>query len=328
MTIPTERVLEIAHRVCAEYRARGWSLTLRGLYYQAVVRKLVPSDGAVYERFKVVLSRERLRGGFPLNALVDRTRYVRPGVATRCDTKVDNALIRAAEAVKRLPDKYLHRDMWFGQPVHVSVWFEKDALAGVFEPVCRELGVSCFSCRGDPSHASLYEWLVGAGRIHGIDNEAGWRDSAGAFHRGMAKRSVVLYFGDHDPTGIRIPETAERTVRTFMGLSERPFPLEFRRIGITLEQALERDLPPFPAKQTSADFDKYCERFGVEDAWELDALSPDDTVDMVRSSVGEYFDATLYARLHKQINKRRATMRQLMRTRDWFDAATAIGEED
>lgn len=321
-------LLSFSEEICKEYRAKGYAITLRQLYYQGVARDFLPSGTKSYDALKAVISKTRLDGRFPLWALVDRTRRVHAGASTRCDTKVERALQRSVEEVRRFPEIFLQRDRWFGQYNDVSVWFEKEALAGIFESVCNELDVSWFSCRGDPSHPAIYQWLVRAAAAHGVDNPDGWRDKNGNNHKGMAKRSVVLYFGDHDPTGIRIPRTAEATLRTFQGITGTSIPIEFRRIGITLEQATEMDLPPFPAKQSAGkDYDDYIAEFGTTEAWELDALPPETLEDMVRTSVKELFSDDLHRLLQDDIERRRAQMRQGLRADRWHAAATNFDEE-
>ena len=323
MDIPSPAdLVRFAAEVCQEYEKTGWNITLRQLYYQGVTRLFIPSGDESYQALMRAVSKARLRGEFPLHALSDRTRRVIPGRSTRCDTKVERALGRAAEAVQKAPDIYLHRDRWFGQPVHVSVWFEKEALAEVFEVATAKLGVSCFSCRGEPSHPSLYEWITTAAKAHGVDNEAGFHDSQDSFHKGMAKRSVVVYFGDHDPTGIRIPRTAERNVGIFMGHMGLNFPVEFRRVGITLDQAIDMRLPPFPAKESSGDYNKYVEEFGTTDAWELDALMPDVTTKLVEDAVNELFDFELHRKLQVDVEAKREQMRRQLQTAQWHAAAT------
>lgn len=322
-------LVEWSISICQEYREKGYLLTLRQLYYQGVARKRLPSGQKAYKRLMEVLSEARVNGSFPLWALVDRTRRVHPGDFTRNDSNVDRALQRASEEVRTAADRLLGRGKWLGQDVHLSVWFEKEALAGIFEGVCAEEGVTCFSIRGDPSHPALYEWLQHAAAVHGVGGAAkGWQDPWGQAHSGRAKRSVVLYFGDHDPTGIRIPRSAEATTRIFMRHMELTFPVEFQRVGIMLEQARALDLPPFPAKTSAGkDYDQYVEEFGTTDAWELDALSPETLEDLVRQECRKHFDGALYERLRAGTDARRAQMTARLRDPAWHRTATRIEED-
>jgi hypothetical protein len=327
-TLPSSaKILDFVSRICQEYQAKGYALTLRQVYYQGVTRHFWPSHPQSYDAVKYVIPKARLAGKFPLDALVDRTRIVHPGRTTRCDTKIDRALCRAADAAVAAPDTFLHRDPWFGQQTHVSVWFEKEALAGIFEGVCGELHVSSFSCHGDPSHPALYQWLRQAAEAHGVDNPDGWQDKDGNNHKGMAKRSVVLYFGDLDPTGVRIPRTAETTVRRFAEITGLDIEMAFVRVGITMEMAQNLDLPPFPAKQSAGkDYDNYVEEYGTTDAWELDALAPEIIEDEVRRAVHPHFDVELHDRLQANMIGKRDAMRREMKLKAWHEAATRSPE--
>lgn len=316
-------LLAWAIETCRDYRARGYSMALRQLYYRGVASNTFPSGDASYTRLMDIVSSARLEGKFPLTALVDRTRHPYPSASTRNDANVERALNeRAPKILRELPEQLLHRDRWFGQPNHVSVWFEKEALSGVFDDICGRLGIGHFACRGDPSHPSLVEWLTHTALAHGVDNPSGWVDSRGNRHKGLAKKTTVLYFGDHDPTGIRIPRTAERTTRTFMGLMGLDFEVEFRRVGITLEQATSMDLPPFPAKVSAGkDYTDYVEEFGVTDAWELDALPPEELERLVTVEVTALFDKALHFKLQTDIDSRRDAMRAAMRDPAWLSRA-------
>jgi hypothetical protein len=327
--IPKRReLLDFAVSVCQEYRDEGWSITLRQLYYQGVSRKTLPSSQNAYNALKVALAKARLDGSFPLWAIVDRSRKVYPSAQTHNDCNLDRALERSAEAVRALPGSLLVRARWFGQPNHVTVLYEKESLAGIFEDTCEPLGVGTFACHGDASHAGLYDWLRQAAVAHGIDNPKGSRDDKGSFHRGLAKQSTILYFGDHDPTGVRIPRTLETTLRRFMEITQKPLPLQFVRVGITLDQARSMNLPPFWAKESAgADYDRYVEEFGTEEAWELDALSPSVLAKLVQVEVKTRFDNALYLRLQAEVEARRIEMRQRMRSPDWHARATAPLDE-
>lgn len=314
--------VEFGREICQEYLSAGLAITLRQLYYQGVARGLLASSQKVYKALGKALSKARLDGDFPLHWLTDRTRVLHSGDFTRCDTKVERALDRAAERTAALPDQLLWRDRWFGQDYHVSVLFEKEALSGIFEDVCNRHGISWMACKGDPSHSALFDWLKDAAAAHGVGNPGGWKDAQGNNHKGMAKRSVILYFGDHDPTGVRIPRTIENTLNTFQGHLGLDFPIEVRRVALSIPQALERGVPPFWAKQSGKDYKKYVREFGTEKCWELDAIEPRELMRMVEDTVDPLFDKDLARRLQKDVEKRRETMRIHMRSEAWHRAAT------
>ena len=47
---------------------------------------------------------------------------------------------------------------------------------------------------------------------------------------------------------------------------------------------------PNPAKQSDSRYQKYVERFGIEDSWELDALDPNTIVGLVDNAIREIVD--------------------------------------
>lgn len=133
-------VLAHALRIAREYVDQDITITLRQLYYQFVARGLTGNGQKVYKRIGEVLTAARYDGDFPVDWLTDSGREVRPDDATRSDVDVARALYRASYWIRGMPDSLIERGRWFGQPSYVSVWFEKEALSGVFGPVCDELG--------------------------------------------------------------------------------------------------------------------------------------------------------------------------------------------
>jgi len=57
-----------------EYKAQGFELTLRQLYYQHVARGLIDNTQKEYKRLGVVISEARLCGLVDWSAIEDRTR--------------------------------------------------------------------------------------------------------------------------------------------------------------------------------------------------------------------------------------------------------------
>src|SRR5215467_12262940 len=74
-------------------------------------------------------------------------------------------------------------DKWAEQPRRVEVWIEKDTFVGVFEPVCEELDVPLFSCRGYTSQSEVW------GAAQRLER-----------YLMAGQEVVILHFGDHDPS--------------------------------------------------------------------------------------------------------------------------------
>ena len=208
----SERTLADAYQIASEY---GGNLTVRQLYYQLVARGHIANSQESYKRLVSLLGEARLAGDFPFEWLLDRTREARPGRFKGNQIDVETALDSAADDLRRAPESWLWRDRWYGQPTHVSVWVEKEALAGVFERPCEALGVAWFVLRGYSSLSALSEWVDHASEAY--------RDGEGI------EEAVVLYFGDHDPDGWEIPRSAERNIEAIA--SVRGIDLTFSKRG-------------------------------------------------------------------------------------------------
>lgn len=304
MKAANSSTLADARTIASEYSG---NLTVRQLYYQLVARGFIPNSQESYKRLVSILTDGRLSGDFPFEWLLDRTREARPGNFTGDQTSVGDSLASTARELRNAPERWLWRDRWLGQPYHVSVWVEKEALAGVFEEPCEELGVAWFVLRGYSSLSALSQW---------VDNVAD------ACRHGETDEAVVLYFGDHDPDGWEIPRSAERNVRAIAEVRNIDLPaVRFERVALVREQIGEFKPPPFPAKETSSRFESYVAEHGLRDAWELDALRPDVLDGLIREMVGQYFDEDIHERNSEIVKAARTDMRGKMREPGWVAGA-------
>ncbi len=113
------------------------------------------------------------------------------------------------------------RKLWDAQPAYLEVWFEKDALMGVFERAANEWRVPFFSCRGYTSDSEVW--------------------AAARRHVDVGKeRIIVLHFGDHDPSGIDMTRDIKDRLEMF---SEYAPEIAIRRIALTMEQVRQYNPP-------------------------------------------------------------------------------------
>jgi hypothetical protein len=252
-------VIEQANSIIAEYRERGFTLTVRQLYYQFVARDWIKNTSQNYERVASIVDDARKAGLIDWAAIEDRTRFLR-----RIPT-FPHPTAFLADAF----DTYAE-DIWRDQPYYVEFWIEKDALLGVIEGACMELRTPYFACRGYPSSSELYK----AGkRLRRIRDGGRW--------------PIVFYLGDHDPSGLQMGvENAPKALETY----GRTWDIEVRHIALTRDQIDEYDPPANYAKESDSRFNWYVERTGLEDSWELDALDPGVIDQLIRSNCEEYLD--------------------------------------
>jgi hypothetical protein len=256
------------------------------------------------------------------DAIVDRTRSIR-ALPHWSDPA---AIVRAAA------DSFAV-DKWADQPCRVEVWIEKDALVGVFEPVCHEFDVPLFSCRGYTSQSEV--WGAAQRLERYLQDE---------------QRVVVLHFGDHDPSGLDMTRDIEKRLRLFLlhdwvrhdreRFSHLPIDewkrrlalehesqgwdvrLEVRRLALTWRQVGQYSPPPNPAKSTDARYRGYMERFGDE-SWELDALEPTVLVQLVRDEVDDLRDGD---RWNAAVEREAAGAQRLQRVAQrWREVEGLVG---
>ena len=248
---PVREMIDASNTVITEWQRQGYRLTLRQLYYRLVSKNIIANTVKEYKHLGNIIVQARRAGEVDWDALEDRTRNL---MALRNweDPK---------SAMKWLSEQY-HTDMWANQPCRVEVWFEKDALAGIFERACTALDVPFFSCRGYNSESEMWR---GAMRLAAYENQA----------------PVILHFGDHDPSGIDMTRDIADRMKVF-GVA-----LEIDRMALNIDQVKKHCLPPNPARETDSRFQGYIKKFGKK-SWELDALEPSVLANYITNAVTGY----------------------------------------
>lgn len=239
-----------ANQICREYADQGFTLTLRQLYYQFVARGYIPNNDKEYHNLGSLISDARMAGMLDWNYLEDRTRNLR---------RV-NTFESPQDIMRTAADQY-KIDLWQDQSSYVECWIEKDALIGVIQVPCEAERVPYFSCRGYTSISEV--WSAGR-RL--------------AFQAARGKRVVVIHLGDHDPSGIDMSRDIEDRLRIFM--HRHADHLEVIRIALNMDQVLQYDPPPNPAKLSDSRSSGYISAYGSS-SWELDALSPTVISDLI-----------------------------------------------
>ncbi len=241
----------------------GEELTLRGLHYQLVGIGF-PNTFQHYKRVVDAMGKARWAGLIPFESFVDFDRNV-IGKTAADPTDVNNGIADAKSAISMWMSSYF-KNRWENQPIYPEVFIEKNAQIGVFRKPCEERSVALSPCKGYPSLTFL--------------NDAAKRFSA---MQNRGKECVMLYFGDHDPSGDDIPVNIGETLYR-MGCS-----VDIQRIALTKEQVIEMNLPPAPIKKgdsRSAGWD------GVGQV-EMDAVPPDTMRSMLHAALDNLFDEDL-----------------------------------
>ncbi len=304
-----------ANKIIEEYNAQGFTLTLRQLYYQFVARDFIPNTVKSYKMLGTVINDARLAGLIDWNAIEDRTRNVR-SLSHWTDP---------ADIVRACASQF-HVDLWATQPHRVEVWIEKDALVGVIEGACEEYDVPFFSCRGYVSQSEMWgaamRAVKRAERTRPTTRDSALR-SLGIAERDP-QRTIVLHFGDHDPSGIDMTRDITDRINMFCARHGYPGIFEMRRLALNMDQVQQYEPPPNPAKITDSRFNAYQEVHGDE-SWELDALEPSVLDTLIRDEIVSLLDMDEFDRLKGVQDGYREELSTV--SNRWQDVVSAIDED-
>lgn len=274
-TSPIMTLILALEAILDEYERGGYVLTLRQLYYQMIARDLFPDTWIDheynlknklpadtkntlknYKRMGDIVSNAKYAGMIDWDAMEDRARAITyPG---HWDSPKD-ILLSAAHSFRL--------DRWADQEHRVVVMVEKQALEGILIPVCQEMDVRFTANKGYASGSHLRS-------VAQLMSEA---DSYG-------QRPVVLYLGDHDPSGMDMTRDVGTRIEEFAGC-----PVEVIRLALNRDQVDELDPPENPAKTTDSRAAAYIVEHG-ESSWELDAIEPCALAQLVRDAVMDKVD--------------------------------------
>jgi hypothetical protein len=247
------RLIEQCNEIVEDYQEQGLRLTLRQLYYQLVTKNVIPNVERSYKNLGSLLNDARYAGLVDWDAIEDRVR--RPRRASEWETI--QSLVESALDAFRLP-------RWADQDYYAELWVEKDALAGVLEPLAEEAHVTLMVNRGYSSASAMFE-------------------SANRFRRARGKRLRLFYLGDFDPSGEDMVRDVEDRLTTFR------VNVKVQKIALTQEQIEEYKPPPNPAKMSDSRAANFVAMYGSS-SYEVDALPPNVLAEIVREALDGVID--------------------------------------
>jgi hypothetical protein len=235
-------------------------MTLRQLHYAIFSRNEIPYENtqAAYKRLSRVTTLARrayrdwqLNGGgsapdldIPPSWMVDETRAPE---TVSCWDDVGGYLDTVKEAYRR--------DNWRAQPSYIEVWSEKATILGSIRRVTRKWGVTTRVLHGFGST--------------GMENEAGRLFESLSENE---KDIIILFLGDHDPSGRAIERDIHRRVEAASGVR-----FCLTRLAIHARDIGEFNLPPQKIKGTDSRAAGFRRTFGDNaPTVELDALPADE----------------------------------------------------
>lgn len=248
-------MLERINTILEEYRNDGYVLTLRQLYYQLVSKDIIPNNDREYAKLSNILKKGRMTGIVDWSAIEDRVRV----------PKLPYWVRDVQHAIQDTIEQY-RVDRMQGQQRNIEIWVEKDALSNVLFRVTSKYHIRLMVNRGYSSISAMYD-----------------------AHRRLRSGDVILYFGDHDPSG----KDMVRDIRERMEEFGRE--VDVRPVALTMEQIRRFNPPPNPAKITDPRAKWYIREYG-RTSWELDALPPRELIRLAEEAVEELIDLDLYNR--------------------------------
>ncbi len=257
-------------------------MTVRQIYYRLVALHGYENKMTNYQYLVKSLTWARRNKQLKYSSIEDRTRRF---IGSDDEFEEVNDVYDRLLKYIRNWEHQLSYPRWYEQENYVEIWIEKQALEGVFSRAISNLGVTLAVCRGYPSLTYLHQAFQRITQFCYKDRE-------------IIRNPIILYFGDHDPSGIDIQRSVKDQMANWGWDSNL---LTVKRIAITEEQIDQYNIPSAPAKTS----DPRTREGDI--AVELDALDPNTLDDLTKEAIAEYFDEDVYQSesVENQVNARR-----------------------
>jgi hypothetical protein len=271
-SITTTQFLDAVVTSIDKYK-KYWPLTDRRIHYLLLnapplrhnkkLNSAYRNDKSSYKALTNLLTRARLTGAIPMRAIEDSTRPVQlaggfDSVQEYIGSEMQNFLIG------------YRRDLQKGQPNHIEIILEKNALRTVIEEVADEYGIPLTTARGYlslPPKAEIYE----------------------RFKRSGKETLVLLMLTDFDPDGEEIAASTARSLRDDFGIPGQK--IIAVKVALTVDDINENDLPSdMEAKVSSPNYKKFFTKYGAQRVVELDAAPVELLQEKLRESIEEHLD--------------------------------------
>jgi hypothetical protein len=260
--------LQVINNIIEEYSAQNYRLTLRQLYYQLVSRDVIPNKPEEYAKLSILLGKGRMSGFVDWDAIEDRVRIPQlPYWVLDVPNAIDDTI------------RQYRLNRQHGQDNYIEVWVEKDALSGVLKRVTNEYHVNLMVNRGYSSITAMHDAYKRFARAER-----------------MGQSGIILYLGDHDPSGVDMIRDISSRLEEF-GVS-----VDVNHIALTDEQIQSYNPPPNPTRVSDPRAKSYIEKYG-HTSWEVDALRPGVLHKLVVDSIEDNIDMNLFEEQKEQEQK-------------------------
>jgi hypothetical protein len=253
-----------------------WPLSVRQIHYRLLGADApfihASKPGSRYEnnvksyRAAVdVSARARVQGLIPWRAIEDETRPV----------ELNGAFSNLGDFLQLQVDEFLcgyWRNLLQSQPHHIELVTEKLTLRTILSQVAQDHTMPMTIMRG----------------MCTLPVKKNIRDR---YLRSRKEKLVILVVSDLDPTGDAIAADLLKSFRRDFGIED----VEVYKVALTIEQVREFDLAPsMEAKPKSPTYRAFVRKYGITDAYELEALAPSDLVAILKDAIEQVIDLDLF----------------------------------
>jgi hypothetical protein len=223
------------------------------------------NDLKSYRALTDILTRGRIAGLIPWAATDDETR----------PTDLNAAFNNPADFFRDQLGRFLKgywRNRQQSQPSHIEICIEKLTVRTILQQVAEE-------------------YTIPVSTIRGMGSTPPKKKLADRFRFSRKEKLILLVVSDLDPAGDAI---ADDLVKCFKR-DYHIWNIEAFKVALTIEQVEEFDLEPsMDAKEESPTYNAFVERYGITDAYELEAMEPENLADTLRDAIDDVIDIDLY----------------------------------
>ncbi len=253
-----------------------WPLSDRQIHYQllndpplkhASKRKSrYRNDKSSFKSLCELLTRARIEGRISMDAIDDPTR---PVTTWNVFSNVQDFY---RQSIADLLKGY-YRDLLQSQPNHIEIVAEKNTLDNIIRPVAEQFCAA---------------YTIGRGYCSTPPK----RDIARRFRASGKSKLILLFIGDFDPDGDEIAHSTACSLRDDFQVAE----VTAIKVAVTHEQVMSLELPPSfeQAKKTSPNYKRFKAKYGSDNVYEVEALSPDILQRLLRETMDSVIDVAAF----------------------------------
>jgi len=321
-----KRISLAAIDIINHYTALGIPLGVRQVCYILESRGIIPKSA--FERVGDYMTELRKLGVIAIDVFKDNTRFTK-----KFDTEYIDPVDQWNRFFNHIKELDRHYDLpkWWGQPYHVEVWCEAKGVAATLEVVCDDLGIVLKPLGGQDSITEQWDAIRRLQRYEQGESSLG---------DAIEKKLVILYIGDHDPSGIAIQDKAKNNVTAndwVVKLSSGSAFVQqtaelhtFKRVAVTMQQVKDLGLSanPTPANRKDSNWKAYVGKFKTTDTWEADAIEPVTLGRIVRDEILAFWDTDAESDRDLEQEVGRATIRTQMKRNGIEPAGDGEGDAE